>query len=92
MFEKHLYLNFLINGNLHPNISLYNEIGENMNKLIINFSEVHFHFVIALPQFAFIKKDYKALDLMIAIKFCTCKKITIKKNLLHQNSQILLKL
>jgi hypothetical protein len=36
--EENLLLKFIINGGLHPNISLYNEIGTNMNKLIINCS------------------------------------------------------
>jgi hypothetical protein len=63
-----------------------------MNKLIINCNGIYFHFAIVLSQFAIIKKDYKTLDLMVAIKFCTCKKTTMKKNLLHQNSQFLLKL
>jgi hypothetical protein len=63
-----------------------------MNKLIINCSGVYFHFAIALSPFAIIKKDYKALDLMVIIKFCSCKMTTMKKDLLHQNSQFLLKL
>jgi len=36
--ENNLLLNFIVNGGLHPNISLYYEIGTNMNKLIINWS------------------------------------------------------
>jgi hypothetical protein len=36
MFGKYFKLKFSINGGLHPNISLYHEIGTNMNKLIIS--------------------------------------------------------
>jgi len=39
---KRFVTKILINGGLHPNMSMYREIAANMNKLIINWSTFSF--------------------------------------------------
>jgi hypothetical protein len=58
--ESILYLKFTLNGGLHPNISLYHEIGTNMNKLISNWSTFSLcnSIVIVVQLYKRTTKDY----------------------------------
>ncbi len=56
------------------------------NKLLIG---VHFYFAKVMSQCYNCKKGLQKTRLngCLFVKFCTCKKTTMKKNLLHYNSQ-----
>ncbi len=62
--EKKLWIKFSINGGLHLNISLYHEIGANINKLTSSWNTFSF---LQQPycNVAMIQKDYEGLDLMV---------------------------